>query len=144
MADVSHQVVEGTFRLLYRQQMYARTGNGCYAAEAWIIARRMGVPMPEWVLSAVDLAAETGRFYSKTAVGSGKKSDVRRKDTDTTEILNQIMAAYELFDKNPTWSQEKIALELGLDRGRFSLILKKHKLPDETYPWRAVDRKGRS
>jgi hypothetical protein len=93
-------------------------------------------------LLAVDQAAVSGHFFLEKAVGKGNKNNRRREATDTVEVQGYVVRAYDLYEKNPSWSQEKLAHEMGLDPGQFSRLLDKWELPGEPYPWRSIDRKG--
>ena len=129
------------FRVMYRRQMYESTGNGIYAAQAWKIIRKHKISIPDWILVAVDEAAERGYFFQEKGSGKGRRGDRHREYGDRADI-QKIVRACELYAENPSWSQEKLAHELGIDPGQFSKLLDKWELPGEPYPWRSIDRKG--
>jgi hypothetical protein len=106
-------------RIVDRENKYIETGNGVYAAEVWALCRKYGAPMPEWVLKAVDKAAETGYLYNERGIGTGKRGDLARRfaDNDRNRLFGE---AHALFAKNPTLSQGQLAIELGQDKGQFS------------------------
>src|SRR4051812_852031 len=115
---VSDAEMKDCFHLLWLQMMHGQTQNGRYAADGWTTARRLGVEIPGWVLMAVDLAAKRGHFYTEKALGRGKLNARRQESGDRTEIQTYVVGAIELWEKNPSWSQEKIAYELKIDPAR--------------------------
>ena len=137
MAEVTPEQIALTFGMLWRKMMYEQTGNGAYAAEAWIMTRKIGIKnLPDWLLEAVDAAAQRGYFSSEVAKGRGKNNDKKSQSADATELHTYIGRAFELWERNPTLSQGKMALELKVDPARFVRILKKWGSIMGPYPWK--------
>ena len=142
LSEAQMEAFADGMRVNYRQNQYQKTGNGIYAAQAWTIVRKYNISIPGWILVAVDEAATRGYFFLEKAVGKGNKNDRRREATDTLEIQSFIVVAYDLWTKNPSWSQEKLAHKLKINPAQFSRLLDKWEIPGEPYPWRSIDRKG--
>jgi len=137
VSDIPPEIYAPVFRILYRKMMYEKTGNGMYAAQAWTICRQAKMTLPDWLLDAVDAAAERGYFYTVQGRGKGASSDERKWTANHREVQIYIVPAYELYAQDPTLSQNALADRLRVDPGLFARILKKWQATLGPYPWRS-------
>lgn len=136
---------EDVIRIIHRTNLFGSTKNPKYAAEIWLLCRKCNVIPSEDVLVVIDMAASSGTFFN---VGKNASKDIIKQRRHSQEMHRDLVdlrfyaEAARLHKKNPTMSQNAIALELKTDPHDASIRTRRAAaLLGGAPPW-AMEKKG--